>query len=191
MSLAIFSLNYSSFSIELSDATVSSSTVSMMMRAHPPAGCNYLLFLQEQIKDIIIISTRVKHEGRCDVTRFTHLVTSHCHRRHGRARRGGAQLICGARSPRGVDGRAEGSMIDACVCSVCVFITAGPITKLFAWGGGDIGGHVLRDYEPRPVYVCSFWRIPKKTDHGLPTPRVQGVWPNENFPGGWNSYRGL
>jgi hypothetical protein len=75
-----------------------------------------LLFLQEQIKDIIIISTRVKHEGRCDVTRFTHLVTSHCHRRHGRARRGGAQLICGARSPRGVDGRAEGSMIDACVC---------------------------------------------------------------------------
>jgi hypothetical protein len=25
-----------------------------------------------------------------------------------------------------------------------VFITAGPITKLFAWGEGDSGGHVLR-----------------------------------------------
>jgi hypothetical protein len=28
---------------------------------------------------------------------------------------------------------------------VCVFITAGPSTKLFAWGGGDMGGHVLRE----------------------------------------------
>jgi hypothetical protein len=28
-----------------------------------------------------------------------------------------------------------------CVC-VC-FITAGPITKLFAWGGEESGGHVL------------------------------------------------
>ena len=28
-----------------------------------------------------------------------------------------------------------------CVCC----ITAGPITKLFAWGGEDSGGHVLRD----------------------------------------------
>jgi hypothetical protein len=45
--------------------------------------------------------------------------------------------------------------------SVCVFITAGPSTKLFAWGGGDIGGHVLRgpvvikhrDDEPRPVWT--------------------------------------
>ncbi len=37
---------------------------------------------------------------------------------------------------------------------VCVFITAVPITKLFAGGGGvESGGHVLRetDYEPRPV----------------------------------------
>jgi hypothetical protein len=30
-----------------------------------------------------------------------------------------------------------------CVERVCVFITAGPSTKLFAWGGGDMGGHVL------------------------------------------------
>jgi hypothetical protein len=28
---------------------------------------------------------------------------------------------------------------------VCVFITAGPSTKLFTWGGGDMGGHVLRE----------------------------------------------
>ncbi len=28
---------------------------------------------------------------------------------------------------------------------VCVFITAVPITKLFAWGEGDSGRHVLRD----------------------------------------------
>ena len=27
----------------------------------------------------------------------------------------------------------------ACVC----YITAGPITKLFAWGGEESGGHVL------------------------------------------------
>jgi hypothetical protein len=27
---------------------------------------------------------------------------------------------------------------------VCVLITAGPITKLFAWGEGNSGGHVLR-----------------------------------------------
>ncbi len=27
---------------------------------------------------------------------------------------------------------------------VCVFITAAPVTKLFAWGEGDSGGHVLR-----------------------------------------------
>jgi hypothetical protein len=28
---------------------------------------------------------------------------------------------------------------------LCVFITAVPIIKLFAWGEGDSGGHVLRD----------------------------------------------
>jgi hypothetical protein len=32
---------------------------------------------------------------------------------------------------------------------VCVFITAGPITKLFAWWWGDIGGHVLRETTSR------------------------------------------
>jgi hypothetical protein len=32
---------------------------------------------------------------------------------------------------------------------VCVFITAGPSTKLFAWGGVDMGGHVLRETTSR------------------------------------------
>jgi hypothetical protein len=42
-----------------------------------------------------------------------------------------------------------------CVC-VCVFITAGPITKLFACGGGDIGGRVLRETTSRGLcgLVC-------------------------------------
>jgi len=31
---------------------------------------------------------------------------------------------------------------------VC-FITAGPITKLFAWGGEESGGHVLRETTSR------------------------------------------
>ncbi len=35
------------------------------------------------------------------------------------------------------------------VGQVCVFITAGPITKLFAWGEGDSGGHVLRETTSR------------------------------------------
>jgi hypothetical protein len=41
-----------------------------------------------------------------------------------------------------------------CACSVCVcvFITAGPSTKLFAWGGGGIWTTcATRDDEPRPV----------------------------------------
>ena len=37
--------------------------------------------------------------------------------------------------------RAEACAEDTKVC-VC-FITAGPITKLCAWGEGDSGGHVL------------------------------------------------
>jgi hypothetical protein len=40
----------------------------------------------------------------------------------------------------------------ALVTDVCVFITAVPITKLFAWGGGDSGGHVLRG--PTSRVVC-------------------------------------
>ena len=39
---------------------------------------------------------------------------------------------------------------------VCVFITAGPSTKLFAWGGGDVGGHVLQETTSRGLcgLVC-------------------------------------
>ena len=39
---------------------------------------------------------------------------------------------------------------------VCVFITAVPITKLFAWGEGDSGGHVLRETTSRGMcgLVC-------------------------------------
>jgi hypothetical protein len=38
-----------------------------------------------------------------------------------------------------------------------VFITAVPIIKLFAWGEGDIGGHVLRETTSRVLcgLVCS------------------------------------
>jgi hypothetical protein len=31
----------------------------------------------------------------------------------------------------------------------CVFITAVPIIKLFAWGEGDSGGHVIRETTSR------------------------------------------
>jgi hypothetical protein len=39
---------------------------------------------------------------------------------------------------------------------VCVFHTAVPITKLFAWGEGDSGGHVLRETTSRGLcgLVC-------------------------------------
>jgi hypothetical protein len=40
---------------------------------------------------------------------------------------------------------------------VCLFITAGPSTKLFTWGGGgDMGGHVLRETTSRGLcgLVC-------------------------------------
>ena len=39
---------------------------------------------------------------------------------------------------------------------VCVFIAAGPSTKLFACVGGDIGGHVLRETTSRGLcgLVC-------------------------------------
>ncbi len=42
-----------------------------------------------------------------------------------------------------------------CVCLCVCFITAGPITKLFAWGGEESGGHVtvMRDDEPRTVWM--------------------------------------
>ena len=47
---------------------------------------------------------------------------------------------------------------------VCVFINAGPSTKLFVWGGGDIGGHVSREMTSRGLcgLVC-----PSHTSGGL------------------------
>jgi hypothetical protein len=46
---------------------------------------------------------------------------------------------------------------------VCVFITAGPSTNLFAWGGGDIGGHVLRETTSRDL--CGLG-CPSRTSEG-------------------------
>ncbi len=43
---------------------------------------------------------------------------------------------------------------DIIIIGVCVFITAVPIIKLFAWGEGDTGGHVLRE-TTSCVYYCS------------------------------------
>jgi hypothetical protein len=59
-------------------------------------------------------------------------------------------LMCVCVVRPGVSVRA---FITACVVRqarvpVCVFITAVPIMKLFAWGEGDSGGHVC-------VYYCS------------------------------------
>ncbi len=56
----------------------------------------------------------------------------------------------------GSRGGGGGTMEDMCYVCVCVFITAGPNTKLFALGGGDIGGHVLRETTSRGLcgLVC-------------------------------------
>jgi hypothetical protein len=38
---------------------------------------------------------------------------------------------------------------------MCVFITAEPIKKLFAWGEGDSGGHVIQETTSRGLLlVC-------------------------------------
>jgi hypothetical protein len=50
-------------------------------------------------------------------------------------------------------GRTESRSRPVCVC-VCVFITAGPSTKLCAWGGGGYWGtFATRGDEPRPVWT--------------------------------------
>jgi hypothetical protein len=55
-----------------------------------------------------------------------------------------------------------------CVCGlnfgVCVFITAGPSTKLFTWGGGDMGGHVLRETTSRGL--CGLGCPSRTTERG-------------------------
>jgi hypothetical protein len=51
---------------------------------------------------------------------------------------------------------AEGSTQKKKVSVVCVFITAVPITTLFAWGEGDSGGHVSQETTNRGLcaLVC-------------------------------------
>ena len=59
--------------------------------------------------------------------------------------------------------------ITAVPITVCVFITVVPITKLFAWGEGDSGRHVLR----------------KTTSRGL----RELVCPSRTSERGWEGYR--
>jgi hypothetical protein len=66
-----------------------------------------------------------------------------------------------------------------------VFITAVPITKLFAWGEGDSGGHVLREKTNRGLShgVEGLWSegdsgghvLREKTNQGL-SHGVEGLW---------------
>jgi hypothetical protein len=76
---------------------------------------------------------------------------------------------------------------------VRVFITAGPSTKLLAWGGGDMGGHVLRETTIRGL--CGL-RCPSRTGtREEPGTLTQGgalftlvplVWEsNPKLQGGW------
>jgi hypothetical protein len=66
-----------------------------------------------------------------------------------------------------------------CVCAliVCVFITAGPSTNLFAWGGGGIWDWrtcATRDDEPRPVWTGLPIMSPTTMGGGVPEGRVYG-----------------
>jgi hypothetical protein len=59
---------------------------------------------------------------------------------------------------------------------VCVFITAGPSTKLFAWGGeGYWGTGATRDDEPRPVWTSL---VPLVWESN---PKLQGGWVKRVF----------
>jgi hypothetical protein len=50
-------------------------------------------------------------------------------------------------------------------CRVCVLITAEPSTKLLAWGGGgDMGGHVLRETTSRGL--CGLGRPSRTSARG-------------------------
>jgi hypothetical protein len=44
-----------------------------------------------------------------------------------------------------MDHSIEGAEFSAASRASCVFITAVPLIKLFAWGEGESGGHVLRE----------------------------------------------
>ncbi len=47
---------------------------------------------------------------------------------------------------------------------MCVFITTVPIRKLFAWGEGDSGGHVLRETTSRGL--CGLVCPSRTSEHG-------------------------
>ena len=51
-----------------------------------------------------------------------------------------------------------------CVHCVCAFITAVPIIKLFAWGEGDSGRHVLR--ETTSCGQCGLFCPSRTSEHG-------------------------
>ena len=58
-----------------------------------------------------------------------------------------------------VDPNGRGVPVVRVCCCLC-FITAGPITKLFAWGGGEWRTCATRDDEPRPVvYSAPFMKF--------------------------------
>ncbi len=58
---------------------------------------------------------------------------------------------------------------------VCVFITAVPIIKLFAWGKGDSGGHVLQETTSRGLcgLVCPSRTSERGSTPPLWLPRVR------------------
>ena len=78
--------------------------------------------------------------------------------------RGQCELVCPSRTnERGGEGYCvkegggeEGERERERAGEVCVFITAVPNTKLFAWGDEDSGGHVLRETTSRGLcgLVC-------------------------------------
>jgi hypothetical protein len=72
--------------------------------------------------------------------------------------------------------------------NVCVFITAGPSTKLFTWGGGGYGRTcATRDDEPRPAWTrldmcyerrrAEAWNVGTLLHPGYPKLRPAGVEP--------------
>jgi hypothetical protein len=62
---------------------------------------------------------------------------------------------------------------DMCVCE---FVTAGPSTKLFAWGGGDMGGHVLREMTSRGLCGLGCPSRVAMATPWLTSARAQGMW---------------
>ena len=71
---------------------------------------------------------------------------------------------------------------DLVPCGVC-FITAGPITKLFVWGGEESGGHVLSETTSPGLCGCGTREEPRVRLFSL----VPLVWEsNPKLQGGWS-----